>query len=267
MKLNPRNEVVANVIRFIGVNLELIRKDLERQDRERRQSEEQKRLQQQGSKIPELINEHFRDWSSKLKATMAKAGTGSDILPAKKKTQSDELANVFGAELPAVIVGYDEGGDVSEPGPSSGGTGSSPPSSTPRVKVQEDASDDLAGAGEGRPRKTKAGGFNVAFDKIGVNEKRAKYNKDTRTIVINLEHPRIAMELKSAQAQMPVDDPNFQRMAYEIAFTEYAIVLAQELSTVGFYFDPQDALVELRQTLDDLSKAFASVWRPAQMLT
>ena len=42
--------------------------------------------------------------------------------------------------------------------------------------------------------------------------------------------------------------------------TEYAIVLAQELSTAQFYFDPQDALVELRQTLDDLSKAFAKVW-------
>jgi hypothetical protein len=56
-------------------------------------------------------------------------------------------------------------------------------------------------------------------------------------------------------------DPNFMRMAYEIAFTEYAIVLAQELSSAQYYFDPQDALVEVRQTLDDLSKAFASVWR------
>ena len=51
-------------------------------------------------------------------------------------------------------------------------------------------------------------------------------------------------------------------MAYEIAFTEYAIVLAQELSTAQFYFDPQDALVELRQTIDDLSKAFAIAWLP-----
>ena len=49
-------------------------------------------------------------------------------------------------------------------------------------------------------------------------------------------------------------------MAYEIAFTEYAIVLAQELSNAQFFFDPQDALVEVRQTLDDLSKAFATVW-------
>ena len=60
-----------------------------------------------------------------------------------------------------------------------------------------------------------------------------------------------------------MDDPNFLRMAYEIAFTEYAIVLAQELSNAQFFFDPQDALVEVRQTLDDLSKAFATVWKAA----
>jgi hypothetical protein len=267
MKLNPRNEVVAAIIRFIGVNLEIVRKDLERQDRERRQTEEQKRLQRQGSKIAELINERFKEWSSKLKATMAKAGTGSDILLAKKKTETDDIGDVFGTELPAVIAGNEVGKDVPEPGANSGtGLGPNPPSSTPRAKVDEGATDKLAKKAEGSLRKVHAGGFNVAFEKIGVNEKRAKYNKETRTIVINLEHPRIAMELKNVQGQMSVDDPNFQRMAYEIAFTEYAIVLAQELSKVGFYFDPQDALVELRQTLDDLSKAFASIWRPGQML-
>jgi hypothetical protein len=93
-----------------------------------------------------------------------------------------------------------------------------------------------------------------------VNEKRAKYDRDARTIYINLEHPRIAMEARTATTQSPIDDPNFLRMAYEIAFTEYAIVLAQELSAKQFFFDPQDALVELRQTIDDLSKSFATAW-------
>lgn len=32
-------------------------------------------------------------------------------------------------------------------------------------------------------------------------------------------------------------NPTFLRMAYEMAFTEYAIVLAQELSTAQYYFD------------------------------
>ncbi len=89
MKLNPRNELVAEILRMVGVNLEAIRKELEKQDRERRQTEEQKRLQRQASKIAELINNHFKEWSAKLKRTMAKAGTGKDLLSSKEK----ELAN------------------------------------------------------------------------------------------------------------------------------------------------------------------------------
>jgi hypothetical protein len=261
MKLNPRNEIVADIIRFVGVNIEIVRKDLERQDRERRQSEEQKRLQQQGSKIAELINNHFKDWSSKLKSTMAKTGTGRDLLSSKKKDETEDPGPMFGSDLPAIIVGHDKtthdpflNTDAPMPGPD-------PQPITPRVKIDETSPDNLAKKATGAPKISRVGGFNVSFEKIGINEKRAKYDKETRTIFINLEHPRIAMELKSAHSQIPVDDPNFQRMAYEIAFTEYAIVLAQELSTVQYFFDPQDALVELRQTLDELSKAFAIVWR------
>src|SRR5712692_6190509 len=118
MKLNPRNEVVADIIRFVGVNLEGVRKGLEREDRERRRGEEQKKLQHQGSKIAELINSHFKDWSAKLKSTMAKAGVGKDLLAAKDRKNIDETNVVFGDELPAVIVGSERGiGPGPEPGP------------------------------------------------------------------------------------------------------------------------------------------------------
>lgn len=263
MKLNPRNEVVADIMRFVGVNIEIVRKDLERQDRERRQSEEQKRLQQQGSKIAELINNHFREWSSKLKSTMAKTGTGRDLLSLKKKDELEEPSTMFGSDLPAIIVGQDQTVHDSFPDPDPPMPGPGPQPTIPLVQIEDTSPDKIAKRAPGAPKISRAGGFNVSFEKIGINEKRAKYDKETRTIFINLEHPRIAMELKIAQSQIPVDDPNFQRMAYEIAFTEYAIVLAQELSTVQYFFDPQDALVELRQTLDDLSKAFATVWRPS----
>ena len=257
MKLNPRNEIVADILRFVGVNLESVRKELEKQDRERRQSEEQKRLQQQASKIAELINKHFKEWSAKLKKTMAKAGTGRDILPAKEYSASEDLAAVFGNELPGipgVIIGNQGGCDgPSPPGPDS-------PPLGPRVEIDETATEKIAKKAPSVSKNNIAGGFNVAFEKIGVNEKRAKYDRDMRTIYINLEHPRITMELKEASGQLPLNDPNFLRMAYEIAFTEYAIVLAQELSTIQFFLDPQDALVELRQTIDELSKSFATSW-------
>lgn len=252
MKLNPRNEVVADIIRFVGVNLEGIRKELEREDRERRRGEEQKKLQHQGSKIAELINSHFKDWSAKLKSTMAKAGVGKDLLAAKDRKNVDETNIVFGDELPAIIVGNEVG---TGPGP---GHGPDPRLLLPRVELDDAAPQNLAKQGAVAKTKSRAGGFDVVFDNIGPNEKRAKYDRETRRIIVNLDHPRIVMEAKSVRELSVVDDPNFLRMAYEIAFTEYAIVLAQELSTAQFYFDPQDALVELRQTIDDLSKAFAT---------
>src|SRR5262249_26567268 len=105
MKLNPRNEIVADILRFVGVQLERIRKELEKQDRERRQSEDQKRLQQQAAKIAELINKHFKEWSSKLKSTIAKAGTGRDILQTKERNPAEDMDAVFGNELAAIIAG------------------------------------------------------------------------------------------------------------------------------------------------------------------
>jgi hypothetical protein len=182
---------------------------------------------------------------------MAKAGTGRDLLSAKERKQSAEEGIVPGTELPGIILEGVGGGDDPGPGPGP---------SKPRVKLDENAHDKVAKRATGVTKPIPSGGFSVAFEKIGPNEKRAKYDRDNRTIYINLEHPRITVEVANSKTRSPVDDPNFLRMAYEIAFTEYAIVLAQELSNAQYYFDPQDALVELRQTLDDLSKSFASVW-------
>ncbi len=259
MKLNPRNEVVADILRFVGVNLERIRKELEKQDRERRQSEDQKKLERQASKIAELINKHFKEWSSKLKNTMARAGTGRDILPASDEAPDKVAGTVFGNELPAILTGFGNGEGNPSPDPAA----PDPKSLAPKVKLVDDAPEKLAKKDSSAPKKRVAGGFHVAFEKIGANEKRAKYDRDMRTIFINLEHPRIAMELQNSSARVAVDDPNFLRMAYEIAFTECAIVLAQELSQIQWYMDPQDALVDLRQHIDELSKAFAAMWPEA----
>jgi hypothetical protein len=256
MRLNPRNEIVADILRFIGANLEQIRRDLERQDRERRQNEEQKRLQKQGSKIAKLINEHFKNWRKKLRSTMAKAGAGRDLLSSNDKNPPKEGVVLPGDELPGIIQEAWIGGE-NEPGPPGPGP------NRKHVRLDETSEQKVAKRAAGATKPSPTGGFSVEFEKIGPNEKRAKYDRDNRTIYINLEHPRIAVEIANSKTRSPVDDPNFLRMAYEIAFTEYAIALAQELSNAQFFFDPQDALVEVRQTLDDLSKAFATVWKSA----
>jgi len=254
MKLNPRNEVVAEIIRFVGVHLEEVLRELESQDRERRRNEEQKKLREQGSKIAELINAHFDEWSAKLKNMVAKSGVGRDLLAEKDRELIDENTVVFGDELPAIVIDAERGpGPIPPPGPDD----PDPRPIPPRVELHGDAQERLAEEGGTSKKKNRGGGFQVVFDNIGISEKRAKYSRESRTITVNLDHPRIVLEAKNISKASLGDDPNFMRMIYEIAFTEYAIVLAHELSTTRYFMDPQDALIEVRQTIDDLSKALA----------
>ena len=58
-------------------------------------------------------------------------------------------------------------------------------------------------AAQGVAKPTPSGGFSVAFEKIGLNEKRAKYDRDNRTIYINLEHPRVAVEVSNSKSRSP----------------------------------------------------------------
>ena len=255
MKLNPKNEVVAEIIRLIGTNVDGVRRQLEREDRERRKTLEQKQFSEAGSKIADLINAHFKDWSAKLKSTIAKAGVGKDLLPEKERESVDDISLIFGDELPAIVVGHER---TDQPMPPDPDPPPRPPN--PRVEPGSEGDEKIGQQAGSSKKKQNAGGFEVKFEKIGESEKRAKYDRETRTIFINLEHPRIALEANFVKDKSLVEDANFLRLAYEIAFTEYAIVLAQELSAVQFYFDPQDALVELRQTIDDLSKTYAQVF-------
>ena len=255
MKLNPKNEVVAEIIRLIGTNVDGVRRQLEREDRERRKTLEQKQFSEAGSKIADLINAHFKDWSAKLKSTIAKAGVGKDLLPEKERESVDDISLIFGDDLPAIVVGHER---TDQPMPPDPDPPPRPPN--PRVEPGSEGDEKIGQQAGSSKKKQNAGGFEVKFEKIGESEKRAKYDRETRTIFINLEHPRIALEANFVKDKSLVEDANFLRLAYEIAFTEYAIVLAQELSAVQFYFDPQDALVELRQTIDDLSKTYAQVF-------
>jgi hypothetical protein len=52
----------------------------------------------------------------------------------------------------------------------------------------------------------------------------------------------------------------FRRLAYEIAFTEYAIALAVELDAQGHYIDPSDPIFDIRETLNRVARKAASLY-------
>ena len=92
-------------------------------------------------------------------------------------------------------------------------------------------------SGERRARRqTPKGGFRVIFRNLGAEEHRARYESTERTIYVNLDHPQIA----AAKGLATTEETSFRRLAYEVAFAEYAVALASELETHGEYFDMSD---------------------------
>jgi hypothetical protein len=97
----------------------------------------------------------------------------------------------------------------------------------------------------------------VQFRELGSDKHRAEYIP--RTIFINLEHPQIAAALGGGG----INDLNFRRLAYEVAFSEYSIALAQEKNALGEYGDdPSDAIWEIRNTLNRMARRAAELYKP-----
>jgi hypothetical protein len=71
-----------------------------------------------------------------------------------------------------------------------------------------------------------------------------------------LDHPQIA----AAKGLGSQDQAAFRRLAYEVAFSEYAIALASELAARDEYLDPSDPIVDIRDTLNRVARKSASLY-------
>jgi hypothetical protein len=105
-------------------------------------------------------------------------------------------------------------------------------------------------------RRRPAGGFRVEFKEMGEVSERARYIEAEQAIHINLEHPQIA----AAKGNFSVEDPSFKRLAYEVAFSEYAIAIAQLKIKSGDCFDLTDPIVEIREALNRITRKAASLY-------
>ena len=106
-------------------------------------------------------------------------------------------------------------------------------------------------------RRRRSGGFNVQFRENGPENRRAFYNKETRTILVNLDHPQIV----AARGSADVTDTNFRRISFEVAFTEYAIGVAQESALGNYYTDFDQPLFDIRDRIDTLARKAAHFFR------
>ena len=253
MSLNPENELVKAINAFVGRAIDKVRRELVKEEKKRKAGEEAKKLQKQANEIARLINEDFSDFQLTLARVKAKGGKGFDAGPlAQGGSSQDQLS--FGGELPAEIIAPN-GDPGSEGGERTGGE--EPRMLEPLVLPDiPEAKKQARPTGGKNGRAASRGGFRVDFKPMGAEESRALYVREERTIYVNLDHP----QLVAARGSNTVEDPMFLRLAYEVAFSEYAIALAHELNRNNEYIDTSDPIVSIRETINRIARKAAQFY-------
>lgn len=260
VQLNPDNELVKAIYAFVGPRLEQIRKQLVDAQREHRATEEAKRLREEAGKIEEIINRDFSAFRKRLqKVRAATAGAGFDMGEAEGPGGGNDGDDfLYGGDDPAIVVAETGGRGQSQWGDNPREESERPRRLNPVVAPDEDAEEKGHHQALDNGRQRPRGGFSIEFENQGVESMRATYQSEKRTIFINLEHPQIS----TARQGRGVEDPVFRRLAYEVAFSEYAVALASELDNRGDYMDPSDPIVDIRETLNRVAKEAAGLYAP-----
>jgi hypothetical protein len=252
MRLNPSNDLVGAIYAFIGQSVDQVRREMVDSERQRRQSEESKRLADQAADIARFLNEDFdsfRDKISKIRVKSAGLVDRSDV-PAPGDSMN---GLVDGDEVPSVLTspvgGIGEDGDT-------GTDGDIPRELRPELRAEENGKLTGKNALQSQRPAGKRGGFRVEFKAMGGEEARAIYQGEERVIYINLDHPQVS----AAKGAGSIEDPTFRRLAYEVAFTEYAIAISSELGKRGEYSDWSDPILEIRETVNRLARKGARLY-------
>jgi len=253
MRLNIENELVQAVHAFISSKLDDVRRDLVEQDKQRKRTEEAKRLQSQADGIAKLLNDDFVEYSDKISRVRATvSGLSRDASPNNKlDSGSDHDSLLFGGDESVEVVA-ETGGAGGAPSDGHGSGGDAERAQNPQV-VGADDGDPLGRNVKGSESKKPArGGFKVEYRSLGADEYRATYDRESRTIIINLDFPQMA----TASTQ-GVDSVTFQHLSNEVAITEYAIAISRELVYSSQYSDPSDYIFEIRQTINRINRKFS----------
>jgi hypothetical protein len=254
MQLNSNNEVVQAVLAFVGYEVDRLRRELVKEDQARRIQEDAKRLDREARSIAEMINRDFQEFSDRLARVKAKSGTGHDLGHSSGGGgENDENQLIQGGTINA---SEDQPSGGHGRGKGGGGDGGDIPDLGPTLKRDENGEPiGKSMGGEGKSKRPR-GGFSVEFKPMGEGSPRASCVSAERTIYVNLDHPQI----DAAKGSGSVNDPVFRRLAYEVAFTEYAIALATEMDNNGEFIEPSDAMVEIREAVNRMARRAAELY-------
>jgi hypothetical protein len=252
MTLNGQSPVVRELYNFIGLKIEQVRKQLVEQQKEKRKSEEAKKLQKVADNISQIINKHFKDYIDKIKTDSIKKSDGSfySMPSSSGKNKDNNETLTLGDQLSALLEinnnrkEFEEKDDPED---------KKNDKKSKRKNVKSDDNDEKKAKkinSDGNDNSSGGTKFKVIYDNHGINNARAKFVVEENTVFINLDHPYISSLDKDKESEM------FQKVTYEVAFTEYAMGLVRLLYNNKYFKDNTDEyLQEVRSIVNALSIA------------
>jgi hypothetical protein len=105
--------------------------------------------------------------------------------------------------------------------------------------------------------KRRSGLFSIEFVNSTADYPRSQYKREEHKILINLDHPQIALALKEGGGAQ--DSRHFLAMVYEVAAVEYAQAVQFERFNQGEQIDAAEALFAVGDAVDRVTRKFALV--------
>lgn len=262
LKLNMAHPVAVALMSFIGGSLEQVRGELVAEGKRARADAEARRLRATTSAIEDILNEDLVGIRDRLEDPLANVRKRTTLPAPAAGDEADEknLTPRPDGEMAGVeegTLGSNEG--APDPNPSPEPTESTPDPhdgadpASPAGRADEGGQVPLAPAG-GTGRSRPRGGMVVGTDHLGGDYDRYHWDREARAITINLDHP-VVVAARAAED----DEVAFRRLCYEIAFTAYAIAIADLQLERDGAMDAGDAMFEVRAALK-------RVWEHAEVL-
>ena len=250
--LNAQNPVVAILLGWIAEELERIRQELVDNERKRRKSEQAKQLSREAERIAEILNEDFAQLEMEL-------DLARQVARRSGKRPVDEYPSNEGELTPGdghVITPWQQAGHD----PTGGARGkSATPGDTPRPGPSL-----IPGSQTGMPRDVRKGAnqyrkavFSIDYEHATDQEDRSRYERLSKTIWINLDHPQISGALSAGGGN--IEGRQFRDVCYEVAAVEYALAVPYERLERDEHYEAADALYDVKDTINRVTRRFTQV--------
>ena len=251
LKLNDQNPVVSRLKGWISRELRQVHEELVQEEEARRRSKQTKQLLREARKIAKVLNEDFLDQEMKLEQAR-RATDSAGVMPVDVSPGDDGLLPGEG-DIPT-----DAQQAGNEHGDGNGGSEASE-GETPRPGpslIEGDDKGKRTSQKEGGKRRRR-GVFSLHYENATPAEARSRYDSESKTIWINLDHLQISSALKASKGN--IDGRQFREISYEVAAVEYALALEHERAESEEVNDAEDALYNVRETINRISQRVAEV--------